>query len=184
MARDKVIIHYKERHIELHFDQFDAVVDIDDLTKIDYSNLYGELLTVPALMNRVGLWKAEADNAVAEARLNRDITRAQLSQKYRNSLVKKDTYANGKERVKYPSNDEVEHAVVLDDTYQVAQRNRIRKQKEADVLDSLYWAVKSKEKKLDKIGEKMNLQPEEFEKHIVEGKYNGILVKAKENAIK
>lgn len=179
-----IIVHFKDKQINLHFDEFDENVNIDDLTRIDYSNLFAELITVPALMNRVGIWKAEADNAMEESRLARNIKAAELGEHYRKVLVTKDTYANGKEKTKYPTKDEVDNAITLNPDWQKLQRIRLRKGKEAGYLDSLYWAIKSKEKKLDKIGEKMNLTPEEFERNLVEGKWNGIMIKVRENLIK
>ena len=167
-----VHVHFKNKVIKLHFKEFDDHIDIDELTKIDYSNLYAELITVPALMNRVGLWKAEADNAVAESRLERDIKMAEVASLTRNNSSKKLTVA------------EVAEAVTLDPSVQNLKRIRIRKGKEAGYLDSLYWAIKSKEQKLNRIGEKMNLSPEEFEKNLIEGTWNGILIKGRKNLIK
>ena len=177
MDKEIVPIHFQDKVISLHFTSFEAHIDVDQLTKIDYSNLYAELITVSSLMNRVGMWKAEADNALGEARLQRNIKMAQLGEHYRKILKDKP----GVSRV---TKDMVDNAITLDISYQDSQKIRLRKGKEAGYLDSLYWAIKSKEGKLNRIGEKMNLSPEEFEKHIVEGTWNGILIKAAEKLIK
>lgn len=176
MENNTVTIPLKDKVVVLQLPNFEEQLDMDELTRIDYSNLYAELLTVPTLMNRVGLLKAEADNAEGESRLARDIKKAELSEHFRKVL------SDGKKgRV---TNGEVEDAVILDPAYQAAQRKRLRKGKEAQYIDSLYWSVKSKEQKLNKIGERMNLTPEDFEKNVTEGTWNGILIKSKDKLIK
>lgn len=173
MSNEEIVaIPFKEKTIQLHFTQFDHHINVDELCKIDYSNLYAELITIPALMNRVGMWKAEADNAVAEARLARDIKEAEVAKIINSSKEKSLT---GPQMI---------HALTLDPQVQNMRRIRIRRGKEAGYLDSLYWAVKAKEKKLDKIGERMNLSPEEFEKNLVEGNWNGILIKSRQNLMR
>jgi hypothetical protein len=181
---NSVTIHFKEQSIQLNFEQFADAIDIDELVRIDYSNLYAELLTISVLMNKVGILKAEAENSEGFARLDRDIEIARKGEHYRKSLVKIGEYANGKDKTMYPTKDEVDNAVTLDPEVQALRRKRLRKAKESAYLDSLYWAVKSKEKKLDRIGEKMNLAPEEFEKNIQEGAWNSILIKASKKLIK
>jgi len=179
-----ITIPFHNQSVTLVFDRFADEINLEELVTIDYSALYAELLTVSVLMNKVGMLKAEAENAEAESRIMRDILIAKKSQEFRLSLITADTYANGKEKTKFPTKDEVDNAVTLDLDVQTARRQRIRRAKESAYLDSLYWAVKSKEKKLDRIGEKMNLAPEEFEKNIIEGVWNSILIKASEKSIK
>jgi len=171
---DEVVnVHFNNKIIKLHFKGFDDIIDIDQLTKIDYSNLYAELITISALMNRVGLLKAQADNAQAESRLERNIEMARIGASTRQNAKTSSEKTVGA----------INEAVILNPEYQRLQRARIRKGKEAAYLDSLYWAVKSKEKKLDRIGEKMNLTPQEFEKNLVEGVWNGILINASKKLI-
>ena len=45
-ARDVVSIPFKNKNINLHFDEFDQDINLDQLTFIDYSNIHAEFLTI------------------------------------------------------------------------------------------------------------------------------------------
>ena len=60
--------------------------------------------------------------------------------------------------------------------YKVKQLNLIKIQKNRDMINSWYWAIKSKDEKLNKISEK--LRPEDFESDLLEEKINGVLMKS------
>ena len=183
MSKDKIIIPYKERMIILNFEEFEDEIDIDDLTRIDYSNLHAELLTIPSIMNRVGLWMAMTEREYQNAKMDHEIYCAK-----RYTAIKKvlKTVKNSKGDLvkKEKTIAEIEAEVLLDEGVQLRRNKMLDRQQNHAYMDSLYWAVKSKETKLNKIGEKMNLTPEEFEKNLVEGKWNGILIRSKEKLIK
>ena len=69
---EKRIIQIGGNTYKLIFDNFDEDVDIDSLLKIDYSNLIGELVTFPVILNRFGILLAEAESQVAETKLHLD----------------------------------------------------------------------------------------------------------------
>ena len=158
---------------KLHFQEFNEDIDIDSLTQINYNNIYAELITISSLMNRLGVWKAQSEQAFSESKLDLGITEARKSEHYRNNLKKTDS-----DKVKYPTIREVDNAVTLDQDVQTRRRKMIRMRKEADYMDALYWAIKDKASKLDKISESMKLSPEIFSQELVENKINGILIKA------
>ncbi|NCB03017.1 MAG: hypothetical protein EOM67_12745, partial [Spirochaetia bacterium] len=51
-----------DKIIVLKQEEFDTDINMDDITQIQYDNLYGEIVTVSALMNRIGILKAMVDN--------------------------------------------------------------------------------------------------------------------------
>lgn len=175
---EKVTIQQGDRTITLVFREFDDEINIDELTAIDYSNLYNELLTIPTLMNRVGILKADADNRYAQEKLSLAIYEATQEERYRKELV-----TRSGDKVKPATVSQLANAVTLDQGVQLRRKKLIRLAKEAAYMDSLYWAVKSKEQKLNKIGEKMPLTPEDFEREITEGVWNGILIKSKKSLV-
>ncbi len=183
MAQETVKINFKDKIIELVFEEFESVIDVDLLTQIDYSNIYAEFVTIPALMNKVGIWKAESENDHADAKLARDIYCADRAENLRRELKTETTDYKGNPKVKYPSQSEVENAVLLDTVVQNHYKKCIRLKKEADYMDSLYWAVKSKEMKLNKLIEGMKIHPEDFQSHLIEERWNGILIKAHKKLI-
>jgi len=181
--KDNLTISFKNKLIKLHFEEFDDEVDMDEWTTIDYSNLYAEMITIPALMNRVGILKAQAERSAAHTKLSCKIAEAEKWGHYKKELKTVGAYANGAPKMQWATKDEIDAAVTLDEEI-INQRKRvIRYDKEAGYLDALYWAVKAKEKKLDKIVEGMRISPEDFEKELVEGKVNGIFIKIKKQAI-
>ena len=64
----------------LIFDEFDENVDIDAILKIDYSNLIGEMVTFPVVVNRFGQMLAESESLVALEKLNLEVTEAKLKE--------------------------------------------------------------------------------------------------------
>jgi hypothetical protein len=62
----------------LKYSPFEDAIDMDDLTRIHYENLYGEAVTVSAIQNRIGILKAEAEAAYERKKLECDIYEANL----------------------------------------------------------------------------------------------------------
>lgn len=184
MAREIVQIPFKKKIVKLIFDEFEDEIDVDQLTFIDYANLHAEFLTISSLYNRVGMWKAEAQHAYDRAVLHRKIQEAEKGEHYRKKLKRVDEYANGKPKTVWPTKDEVENAVTLDELIQNLHKKEIRLKKEYGYMDSLFWAVKSKEKKVEKLVEGAGLKPDDFESSIIEGRWNGILIRCQEKLIK
>ena len=176
-------IPFKRKMVYLYFDDFEDEVDLDQLTFVDYNNLHSEFITISSLYNRVGIWKAEAEKQYNKQQLNVKIISAEKANEYRRKLKREDSYANGKPKMVWPTKDEVDNAVILDEEVQLELEKEILYKQRASVLDSLFWSVKSKEKKIDRLVEHMKIKPEDFENEIVEGKWNGILIKTRKRAI-
>jgi len=162
-----------DKIFRLHFQDFDTDVDVEALTQIDYNNVHAELITISSLLNKIGIWKAQVENVYSDAKLDRDIYEAKQAEYYRKTLKRTE-----KDKIKWPTVKEVENAVTLDEVVQNRRKRVIRMRKEADYIDSLYWAIKDKAKRLDLISNKMNLTPEDFNRELVSDKINGILIKA------
>ena len=62
---ETIKVHLKNKIVELKVNDFDWEIDTDKLTSIQYDNLYGEIVTVSTLFNRIGILKAEIDNEFA-----------------------------------------------------------------------------------------------------------------------
>lgn len=151
----------------LRFEDFDEDVDIDEYLKIDYSNLIGELITFPVIVNRFGQLLAEAESQVALAKLNLEVTEAKLKESLRITL----TDRNGKS----PSVDAVNSAVILEKSYQAMRRNYVEKQKTRDYINSIFWSAKDKSAKLDKLS--LTVQQNELPDAVIEGRVNKVLIK-------
>ena len=181
MEKDTIVIHFKSKMITLSFEEFDTDIDIDELVKIHYDNLMGEILTISALLNKVGWLKAEAQDSVRQASLDLAILEAQTKEHYRKTNTVKTQDAKGNAKIKAPTQNEVDNMITTDENCIKTKKRLFRVEKEYDYVDSLYWAVKSKDQKLNRIAD--SLKPEEYERDIVEGKINGILIKAHKKTI-
>ena len=82
----KKVIQIGENTYQLRFDEFDEEIDIDALLRIEYTNLIGEMVTFPVIVNRFGNMLAEAESKVAEVKLNIDILEAKLKERLRIEL--------------------------------------------------------------------------------------------------
>ena len=64
-----IIVEEGDKTIVLHSPDTDEDIELDEITTINYSNLYGEAVTISALLNKVGMWKAEYERKAKEAKL-------------------------------------------------------------------------------------------------------------------
>ncbi len=172
---DKIIIPFSKKIVILKLPSFDAEVNVDDIMKIDYSNIIGELITFPVILNRIGLLRAEMEEIAKNKKFEAQVYEAQLKQHYRNKGITR----TGEGERKKPTISEVEEAVLMDKGYQVVMRNLYNTEKGFTQVENLFWSAKDKSAKLDAITNKLN--PEEFEKEIIEGQVNGIMIKIKKS---
>lgn len=168
MEQESIKMHYEDKIIILKYTNFDLDIDLDQITKIDYSNLYGEIVTVSALLNRIGILKAEVDNNYAREKIGMDIYEANLRKTIRSQYV-----ANQKKITIQELDDEI----LTDVGWKNNKLKLSRLQKDCDMIASIYWSIKSKDDKLTKLNLKANITPQEFENEIIEGTINTIMIK-------
>lgn len=171
---EKRIIQIGGNTYKLIFDNFDEDVDIDSLLKIDYSNLIGELVTFPVILNRFGILLAEAESQVAETKLNMDVYEAKSKERLRIELAEQN---NGKA----PTVEALNNAVVSNKAYQAMKRKYIEVVKTRDYINSIFWAVKDKSEKLNKLS--LSIQPGDLSDSVIEGRVNNVLVKKTKKVI-
>jgi len=180
--QDTYSIEIGSKVVLLSITNFDTDIDVDEITKIQHHNIIGEVLTCSTLLNRVGNLLAEMVEVLSESKLDFEIFKAQMAEKKRKELTFEFVDEKGKPKINKPTLDEVEYAIIATPEYKIKKKNMFRIQKEHDYINSLYWAMKDKCDKIQKLTDK--LRPEDFEKEIVEGEINGILIKVKDKAIK
>jgi hypothetical protein len=155
-----------ETIIVMTFRPFDLDIDIDHLTSIDHSNLYGEMVTVSALLNKVGILKAEFENEVEKLKLEIEVESAQIRKRTRQAAVDSGTKLNLQQ---------IDDSVLLNVGYQNKFKAWLIVKKTRDIVDSFYWGVQSKDKKLSVLMKP--IVPEEFAAGIVEGVVNQMMIK-------
>ena len=172
-----ILVHFNDVPVTLQTNGFEDTVDIDKLTSIDYSNLYGEAVTVSALLNKVGLLRAEAERAVSEKKLEKEVYEADMKKGWRREANRNGgKFTIEDEEIKL-SEKALDEALLLDEDYQKLCLEYIEAQKNFSVLDALQWSVQDKSKKLNNLLKPVT--PQEFLSELVEGKVNSFLIARK-----
>lgn len=161
------LVQIKNKSYHFNFDDFDEDVDIDDLLKIDYNNLIGEMITFPVIVNRFGVLLAEAESRVAEMKLNLEVLEAKTKERIRLEL----TEQNGKS----PTVEALNNAVLMNPAYQAMKKKFIDVQKTRDYINSAFWSAKDKSSKLDKLS--LTITSDGISDTQIEGRVNNVLVK-------
>lgn len=173
----EILVHFNDVPVTLVTNGFEETVDIDKLTSIDYSNLYGEAVTVSALLNKVGLLRAEAERAVSEKKLEKEVYEADMKKGWRREANRNGgKFTIEDEEIKL-SEKALDEALLLDEDYQKLCLEYIEAQKNFSVLDALQWSVQDKSKKLNNLLKPVT--PKEFLSELVEGKVNSFLIAKK-----
>lgn len=172
-------IHIGENPIVLEHDNLDSTINVDDLTIIDTSNIFGEAVTISAAVNRIGLLKSEVEAQMATTKLEYKIYEGEFKAKLRKQAANNSGFYtlrvdNEDVRVK-ATETSLASSFETDPKWIELKKNFITAEKNFNALSSLYWACQDKSRKLN--GLTNGTTPEEFIEGMIEGKVNGILVK-------
>lgn len=160
-----VVLHLGNQVVTIKFGKFEDEIDADDLCRIDYGNLYGEAVTVSALINRIGILRAESEFILNSKKLEYDVREAQLRKDERRKANSDGTKITEKA---------LEDIVLLDEGLIVMRNNVAKAEKDFKIMEALYYAILSKDKKLNNILKP--LTPQELGNEIIEGKVNGLII--------
>lgn len=175
----KYTVHVGDTPITLEHDNIDDTINVDDLTKIDTSNIFGEAVTISAAVNRIGLLKSEVGARMAEAKLAEKIYignfQAKLRKEAANNNGSYTMTVDGEEFKVKLTQGGLDTAFENDPHWIKLKREFITAEKNFNALDSLYWACQDKSRKLN--GLVNGTTPEDFVQGMIEGKVNGIIIK-------
>lgn len=171
----EITVHLNNVPVVLETTGFEGRVDIDRLTAIDYSNLYGEAVTVSALLNKVGMLRAEAEAALAEKKLEKEMYEADSKKLWRRQANRNGgKFIIDGDEVKM-SEKALDEALMLDDKYVELCTEFIEAQKNFSILDAINWSVQDKSRKLNNLLKPVT--PAEFLSELIEGEVNSFLIK-------
>jgi hypothetical protein len=169
-TQEQTVIHVKGKDLILQIRDFGSSdIDIEDLLQIDTFNLLADIVTWPVIFNRISNIKADIENLLRQVKFDMSVYEAQLYEEHKKALS-----AEGKVTEKA-----IEMAVKRDPNYKIKMFQMFEVQKQVDVVDGLYWAAKSKDKKLEVISAKV--KPEEFEKEILDGVINSVMIRSRQS---
>lgn len=169
--KEVTVIEIGKKVLRLEIRDFGSSdIDLEDLLQVQLNDIIEDIITFPVIFNRVAVLKAEVDDLLRQTQFDFHLLEAQLYEKHKKLLLGID----GKAPVK-----DTEAAVIRDPAYAVKKKDVFKVQKQADILDGLYWAAKSKDQKLNAISAK--LKPEEFEKEILDKVINSVIITSRKN---
>jgi len=145
-------------------------LDIEDLLKIHYDNIIGEILTFPSIMNKIALLK---DDSYEEFRLLEFDLKVFYNQKYHQ--YQKEFQA----RQEKFTEKTLESAIYRDSEYIAKNKHLFKMEKMYNHLQSIFWQMKDKSEKLNVLSQK--IVPSEFENEIIQGSINGVMIKIAKN---
>lgn len=144
----KIMVEIGTKTVVLVSPDKDEEIELDDVTTINYSNLYGEAVTVSGLLNKVGLMKVEYEKKAKEEKLFCDVFAANLRKKLRREAA-----TNGGritidgESFKLTEKG-LEDAILLNEQYQKNLMNLIEIESKRDKLDTLFGQYKARTRNL------------------------------------
>lgn len=162
-----------DKTITLKQSEIDGDIDMDEVTQIQYSNLYGEIVTVSALLNKIGILKADIDNQYDEYKLDCQIFESSKRKQFIGSAL-----AMGDKK---PTESQCEDFLNTDPDVIAKRKRLLTHKKGCDYINSIYWSVKSKDDKLSVLMK--GVTPEDFASNIVEGVVNGFFIKSFKNIL-
>lgn len=144
-------------------------VDPDKITKIDINNLVAEIITTPVLVNRWGNILADVESDEKKMKLKLDIFCAKQKEAIRIELQEKSA--------KKPTIGEVDDTLIQKKAYQIMKNKHIEAERMSQIVTSIFWAVKDKSDKLNKLS--LTIQKEDIDtiQSII---INGVKVVARE----
>jgi hypothetical protein len=162
------------RIVVLTVNALNTEMDTEEILRIDYSNIMGEILTFPVMFNRIANLRATLEEAASRAKTDMDIFEHQLREEKRKKLE-----AGADKRV---TDTMVETAIKIDARYKQKKDFLFRRQRDLGYAEALYWSAQSKDTKLNRLSEKM--RPEDFSKELLEDNVNGVYIKITQPVIK
>lgn len=161
-----LVIHLNGKPVSVKFNEFEDELDEDKLLAVDYTNIYGEAVTIPTLLNSVGNLKAYAEKQFSIAKMELDQAEAELAKTIRKS------HAAANQKITEKALDEM---VITDPLIKNLKRVMINAKYDLDSIDNLWWSVKSKDMKLNNLIKAVT--PQELWNEIIEGTVNNITIK-------
>ena len=136
------VLKYGDTYIKVKKVEVDEDVNPDRITRIDLNNILAEIVTTPVIMNQWGTMLAELNHDLKVKELEFDIYCANKKEEIREKFTK----AGEKFTV-----DKVNDSIVSEDKYLTSKKEIFELQRQIDITNSIYWAIKDKSAKLENL---------------------------------
>jgi len=141
---------------------WDYDFDPDSIFRIDPFNIFGEVITISVLVNRLGVLAAEMKSYVKRKKIDLELKEATVRKLFRQKSDKK------------PTIQEVDDHLISDVVIRNMRINIIKLEEDLAKIETMYDSAKDKSFKLNSLSK--YLKPEDFENEIIEGSINGVLI--------
>jgi hypothetical protein len=145
------VIEYGGKVLKLKVAEFDEEVDGDRLNKIDLTNLVGEIVTFPVILNRLGIVLAKAEEQLSNAKLDLEIYEAKTKEDLRSRHLKSTVDAKGNEKIKEPTIPELENHFRMTPGFKIYSLKVSKLEMKRDIIKSLYWSAREKSENIKRI---------------------------------
>lgn len=169
------ILHLGDKPIRIKFQSFGDEIDLDDLTSINYSNIYGEAVSISVLLSKFGIMRAEAEKYLSDRKLDQEIYTARQRKRIRKLAAENGNkfQLDDGSWVKVTENS-IDEIIISDLAWQQKKKAVIEAKRQYDYVDAIFWSASSKDKKLNNIIKAVT--PEELYEELVEGAINGMYI--------
>jgi len=133
-----------DKSYDLVIEDFNETIDVDNLLQIDYSNVIGEILCFPVILNKLGKLLADAEYTVNTNKMLMDVYEAKFKENQRNGATKA------------PSVEQLNNLLDADKMYGVLRKKLIESQRTRDYMNSVFWSAKDKSNMLQKLSLTIN----------------------------
>lgn len=136
------VLKLGDSFLRLKIGEREKEYDVDRIVKIDIVNLIADFITTPVLISRWGVILADAKSEFQKKKLDFEIFCSQKKEEIRKEFIEtknKFTIA------------EVEDALILDSLYRKYRNDLISYEKTLDIINNIFWCLKDKSNKLDKL---------------------------------
>lgn len=132
-------------------------IQLQKLLRIDIANLAAEIVTIPIILNHFGIMLADVTNMYNESKLNVNTHEAKCRERIIKEHIEK--------KQKKPTVEDLKALIDSDKGFQSIKKLMYRRQKEMEYVNSVYWSLKSKDDKLNKLS--MSIQAGDIEEALV-----------------
>ncbi len=142
-----------ERELVMEHDDFKERINLEDLTKINPANIFGDSSTISSDVGKLGLMKAEVYSDMQNVKLEISFYEAEYVQKLRVEASKnlgkyKVTLGEGTVEIKL-TETALKTCFESEEEWVQLKESHIKLEKYWNYLDSIYWAAQDKSKKLN-----------------------------------
>jgi hypothetical protein len=132
--------------LRLRTDFLDQDIDTEGLLKIDLANIAAEIVTIPVALHKIGVLLSECGSMLSKAKFDLQIFEAKKQQSLRQEKI------DNKEKYTI---DSINCEMRSSKSWRIFSIKVIDTQRQYDYMNSLYWSLKSKDDKINKLSMSM-----------------------------